>query len=794
MFFYPYQDITTMENNKNATRKEKKVPYYRKPEDLTVDEWQAALRKQFAAEQDFEIKNSGNHPVFSDFEVYNPKSGKTYKVSIRDNENSYNFCSCPDFRVNGLGTCKHIENVLLTLKKKKTNWKYFNHSQPQTYSSLSLYYGKDRKLKLKPGGENKEIINSLFEPVTDNEGFVKPDKLTEIEEYIRKAMTIDPAFRVYPDVYEFIQGHKQQMERDRLTKKLFPDGTQSSILDNLIRTKLYPYQKKAVLKTFKAGRILIADEMGLGKTIQAIAAVELFARYSQVKNVLIICPTSLKYQWKKEISKFTDRSTLMVEGPIHKRKNLYKAEEFYKIISYGVTRNDLEFINEASPDLVILDEAQRIKNWKTKTAQAIKKIQSRFAIVLTGTPLENRLQEIHSIVEFIDMYKLGPLFRFLHNHEITDEYGKVVGYQKLKSINKTLEPILIRRTKKEIIDQLPGRIDKNFFVEMTDEQRNDHQAYYDIVRQLVTKWRKQGFLNEDDRQKLLINLACMRMASDSTYILNQEKRHDNKIEELMYLLENVMENKDNKVVIFSEWKKMFELVTSDLEKRGIDYVYLNGDLSTKERKRIISRFHNEKNLKVFLSTDSGGLGLNLQCANVIINLDLPWNPAKLEQRIARVYRLGQNQHVYIYNFISKHSIEHRIFYLLGFKKSVFSGTLDGEKDTVKLDEKGFMETMETLTEVTPENGSPESSKKEAEKDTVVRTAEKEKAPVEVGGEPENKNPFPRTGQWEAKEKENESKEQFGSDQQSGDKKAGSRKKGLFKRIGRGVKKLLRRFI
>jgi SNF2 family DNA or RNA helicase len=776
------------------TQKQKKVPYYRKPEDLTLDEWQAALRKQFAAEQDFDIKNIGDHPVFSDFEVYNPKSDKTYKVSIRDNENSYNFCSCPDFRVNGLGTCKHIENVLLTLKKNKTNWKYFNDEQPRTYSSLSIYYGKERKLRVKVGGENGEKIKTLFKPIVDKDGFIEPGNLMDIESYIREAFTIDPTFRVYPDVYEFIKGHKEQIEREHLTKKIFPEGTQSSILDNLIHTKLYPYQKKAVLKTFQAGRILIADEMGLGKTIQAIAAVELFARYSEVKNVLIVCPTSLKYQWKKEIEKFTGRSTLMVEGLIHKRKSLYAKEDFYKIISYGVTRNDLDFINEASPDLVILDEAQRIKNWKTKTAQAVKKIQSRFAIVLTGTPLENRLQEIHSIIEFIDMYKLGPLFRFLHNHEITDEYGKVVGYQKLKSINKTLEPILIRRTKKEIIDQLPGRIDKNFFVEMTDEQRNDHQAYYDIVRRLVTKWRKQGFLNEDDRQKLLINLACMRMASDSTYILNQEKRHDNKIEELMYLLENVMENKDNKVVIFSEWKKMFELLTSDLEKRGIDYVYLNGDLSTKERKRIISRFHNEKNLKVFLSTDSGGLGLNLQCANVIVNLDLPWNPARLEQRIARVYRLGQNQHVYIYNFISKHSIEHRIFHLLGFKKSVFSGTLDGEKDMVKLDEKGFMETVETLTEVSPDNGKPESKKKEKEEVIRPGTAEKEKTPVEVGGERENKNALSQAGQWKAKDKEKESKEQFGPDKQSGDKKAGSRKKGLFKKIGRGVKKFLKRFI
>jgi len=771
-----------MAGKETTSQKQKKVPYYRKPEDLTIDEWQAALRKQFAAEQEFDIENIGDHPVFSDFNVFNPKSEKTYKVSIRDNENSHNFCSCPDFRVNGLGTCKHIENVLLHLKNKKSNWKYFNQNQPQSYSSLSIFYGKERNLRLKSAGKNKEQIKQLFKPITDKEGLIQPDQLAVIEKYIRKAISIDSDFRVYPDVWEYIRGHKEQLEREHLTNKLFPKGTKSKIFDKLIHGKLYPYQKEAVLKTFKAGRILVADEMGLGKTIQAIAAVELFARYSQVKNVLIVCPTSLKYQWQKEIEKFTDRSTLRVEGQIHKRKKLYREEAFYKIISYGITRNDIEFINSASPDLIILDEAQRIKNWKTKTAQAVKKIQSRFAIVLTGTPLENRLQELHSIVEFIDMYKLGPLFRFLDKHEITDETGKVTGYQRLKSINKTLEPILIRRTKKEIIDQLPGRIDKNFFVEMTEEQRNDHQAYYDIVCQLVNKWRRQGFLNEEDRQNLLINLSCMRMTSDSTYILDQKNRHDVKINELMQLLENVMENKDNKIVIFSEWKKMFELVIQELEKREIDYVYLNGDLSTKERKRIINRYHNEHELKIFLSTDSGGLGLNLQSANVIINLDLPWNPAKLEQRIARVFRLGQNQHVYIYNFISKYSIEHRIFHLLAFKNSVFSGTLDGTKDNVRVDEKGFMETVKHLTEVNPESGKTQSPKNEAEITTASSTTE-------------NKDNSDQTNQRDKKNSENgETSEPKNPQQYNTNQKKNNNKTGLFKRITKNVKKFLKKFI
>ena len=777
-----------MAGNKTTSQKQEKVPYYRKPENLTVDEWQAALRKQFAAEQDFEIKNIGDHPVFSDFEVFNPASEKIYKVSIRDNKQSHNFCSCPDFKVNGLGTCKHIENVLLSLKNKKSNWKYFNYNQPESYSSLSISYGKERRLRLKTGGPNKEKIKQLFFPIIDRAGFIQPEKVTELKSYIKEAALMDPGFRVYPDVYEYIQGHRQQIERERLTKKIFPEGLKSRIFDNLIKTKLHPYQKEAVIKTFEAGRILMADEMGLGKTIQAIAAVELFARYSEVKNVLIVCPTSLKYQWQNEIEKFTGRDTLLVEGLIHKRKKLYQQKEFYKIISYGITRNDLEFINDSSPDLVILDEAQRIKNWKTKTAQAVKKIQSRFAIVLTGTPLENRLQELHSIVEFIDMYKLGPLFRFLHNHEITDAYGKVTGYQNLKSINKTLEPILIRRTKKEIIDQLPGRIDKNFFVEMTEEQWNDHHAYYELVCRMVNKWRKQGFLNEEERQKLLINLACMRMVSDSTYILNQKERHDTKIGELLQLLENVMENENNKVVIFSEWKKMFELVIRELEKRGIDYVYLNGDLSTKERKRIIHRYHNEKDLKVFLSTDSGGLGLNLQCANVIVNLDLPWNPAKLEQRIARVYRLGQNQHVYIYNFISKGSIEHRIFYLLGFKKSLFSGTLDGAKDTVILDENNmgsFMETVESLTEVNPEKAHSEDTVKKETKNTSPPTPEDSGDEGHVSANVQSENKVRRDQQ---------AGEQQTAKTKQAIQMADRKRKGFFKRIGRGVKKFLKRFV
>ncbi len=532
----------------------------------------------------------------------------------------------------------------------------------------------------------------------DEYGFLKPGKLDDIDTFIDMSLQIDPEFTVYPDVREFIEKHNKKRHDKAIALQLFSQGINSAIFKNLINAQLYDYQKEGVIRIIEEGRILLADEMGLGKTIQAIAATEIFANHFNVKRVLIICPTSLKFQWKREIEKFSKRDATVVEGMIHKRKNLYQTPAFYKIISYGVCRNDLDLINSYSPDLVIIDEAQRIKNWKTQTAQSVKKIESEYAIVLTGTPLENKIDELHSIVEYIDGYKLGPLFRFLHNHQILDEYGKLAGYKNLREINSTLSDILLRRTKTEIIDQLPGRIDKNFFVELTKEQEADHNSYYDVVSQLVNKWIRQGMLSESDRDKLLLCLNCMRMVCNSTYILNEKTNHGNKIAELKELLLEILQNPDNKIVIFSQWKRMFELVIKELEKLKVPFVYLNGDISAKQRNEIIRVFQDSKDVKIFLSTDAGGVGVNLQSANVLINLDLPWNPAVLEQRIGRIYRLGQKKHVNIFNFIARLSIEHRILYLLDFKKSVFDGVIEEEgQDSVMME--SFLESVKALTEV-----------------------------------------------------------------------------------------------
>jgi SNF2 family DNA or RNA helicase len=673
-----------------------KVPYHRKPTGMDMETWQTELRKQFAIQQNFKIKNIGNHPYFSDFEVFNPLSNRTYKVSIRDNIKSTHFCSCPDFTINQLGTCKHIEYLLAYFEKYKKYQKYIGKNQKHDYSSLSIHYGQERKIRLKKGDNISSFENE--EHLFDREGFLISDKINELEAFIRNAKKTDTSFRVYQDVLETIKHYNKTRQREEKVAKLFPKGIDSDIFANLINGTLYPFQKEGVIRILEKGRLLLADDMGLGKTIQAIAAITIFINHFDVNKILIICPTSLKYQWKREIQKFSGKEALVVEGLIHKRKILYHSPDTIKIISYGAAKNDIDLINSWNPQLVILDEAQRIKNWKTKTAQSIKKIESEYALVITGTPLENRIDELHSIVEYIDRYRLGPLYLFLHQHQVLDENGKLKGYKNLRTINQTLENILLRRTKKEIADQLPNRIDKNFFVELTPQQRTDHDSYYDGVAKLVTKWIRTGYLSEEERNKLLALLSCMRMVCDSTYILDTNTNYGDKIYEITRLVEEIIESPGNKIVIFSQWKKMFELLIKELKKRNISHVYLNGDVPARHRKIIIEKFQEDPGLKVFLSTDAGGVGVNLQRANVLINIDLPWNPAVLEQRIGRIYRLGQKKHINVFNFVAKSSIEHRILYLLDFKKSVFTGVIEEEgKDEVMLE--GFLESVKALTEV-----------------------------------------------------------------------------------------------
>ncbi|MCL2073442.1 MAG: SNF2-related protein [Marinilabiliaceae bacterium] len=703
---------------------ETKVSYHRKPENLGLESWQKALRKQFVVDKYFNITKLDGHPVFSDYKVFNPETKNSYKVALRDNKvgtaNSMNFCNCMDFKTNRLGTCKHLEAVLRQVCSNLRLENMLQKGYNPPYTSVYLQYGEQREVKIRIGTEDKQAFSDLASNFFDN-NILKPAAYTHFESFLEQARAINSEFRCYDDALEYVLTVREHQRRNLIISERY--STDSEM--NLLKTTLFPYQQYGVLFAAKAGRCLIADEMGLGKTIQAIGTAELLKNEHNISNVLIICPTSLKYQWQSEIQKFTDSSVKVIEGAQHIRGAQYKNNEFYKIVSYHAASHDVNNINNAEFDLVILDEAQRIKNWKTKLAQSTKKIKSTYAIVLTGTPLENKLEDLYSIMQFVDPFKLGPYYRFLNYHQITTETGKVTGYQNLHEIGEKMSDIMVRRLKKEVLNQLPERMDKNLFVPMTQKQLDMYIEFQETVARLVSKWRDWGFLSETDRQRLMIALNSMRMLCDSTYILDQdyENRHDTKIEELMNILDEIFESSEDKVVVFSQWKRMTHLVSKELDFRGVPYEHLHGGVPSNKRKNLFDHFNSDPDCRVFLSTDAGSTGLNLQSASLVINLDIPWNPAVLEQRIARVHRMGQKNNVQVINFIAKETIEHRMLFVLGFKSALAQGILDKGEDAIFMDKDSFTKFMETVEAVA---GSTEIS------DEAVVSTDEEMEPIEMG--------------------------------------------------------------
>ena len=257
-----------------------------------------------------------------------------------------------------------------------------------------------------------------------------------------------------------------------------------------------------------------------------------------------------------------------------------------------------------------------------------------------------------------------------------------------------MKPILLRRRKADVSIQLPERMDKNLFVPMTKEQRTVHDEYKEMVARIVIKWQKTHFLSETDRRRLLTGLSMMRMVCDSTYILDQKTRNDTKVEEVLNILQDIFSAGADKVVIFSGWERMTRLIAGELDALGIPYSNLNGSVPSAKRKDLIDRFTDNPEVRVFLSTDAGATGLNLQAASYVINLDLPWNPAVLEQRIGRIYRMGQKRNVQVINLVAIGTIEEQMLTKLKFKTDLFDGVLNGGEDEVFLDN-SKLETLVT---------------------------------------------------------------------------------------------------
>jgi hypothetical protein len=306
--------MPTAIRSRRSKKKKSKTPRLRKPEGMSLEEWQIALRREFGREQRFKLQNIGDQEIFSEFDVTNPATRRTYRVIIRGQNPGDNHCSCPDFAVNTLGTCKHIEFTLARLERRRGAKAALKQGYQPPHSEIVLRYGAQRQVIFRPAADCPAEVRQVIRGHFDAQNALLDESFARFDEFLKQIHAAGHELRCYDDALGFIA---QVRDRAALVQRVnsdFPDDTKSPAFEAMLKVPLYEYQRRGALFAARAGRALIADDMGLGKTIQAIAATEILARAAGVERVLIVCPTSLKHQWKEEIAKFAGRDSQVIEG------------------------------------------------------------------------------------------------------------------------------------------------------------------------------------------------------------------------------------------------------------------------------------------------------------------------------------------------------------------------------------------------------------------------------------------------------------------------------------------------
>jgi SNF2 family DNA or RNA helicase len=544
---------------------------------------------------------------------------------------------------------------------------------------LHSYQIKKKYYRLKNGSfidlEDKTIgeLSRILSSLNINNKNIKEDTILLEKQnalYLNKAFT-DKEF---------------EFERDRdfmaLTDKILnPNKTDYKIPDG-IQANLRPYQLTGFkwLKTLAGNELggILADDMGLGKTLQSIVYIASEVNENKNTHHLIVCPTSLIYNWQDEIENFAPfLKTLVVSGNPAERQAAIENYEKYDVLitSYPLIRRDVAFYEKINFHTVFIDEAQFIKNDSSLNAKSVKRLRAKHRFALTGTPIENSLSELWSIFDFI-----MPDYLNSHSHFV-EVYEKPIlkeDKEALNDLHQHIEPFILRRMKKDVLTELPDKYETKMLTELSEGQKLVYLSFLENIRnELSSEIEEKGV--EKSRIKILAALTRLRQicCHPSTFLDNYQGG-SGKLELLMELIPEAIAN-DHRILVFSQFTSMLRIIENELKDLEIPYFYLEGSTPTEERNDFVKRF-NAGDGKVFLiSLKAGGTGLNLTGADTVIHYDPWWNPAVEDQATDRAYRIGQQNKVHVMKLITKGTIEEKIFKLQRKKKELSDSIISSKE-------------------------------------------------------------------------------------------------------------------
>jgi len=626
-----------------------------------------ALEERRASGRREKLRLSRDEPPYV---VVTSPSGFSYRVRLRGGHDGPHSCVCPDFEANRLHTCKHVERVRRALHGRRSP-AWAEHERTAARPHVYLHFGEvvEPRLFGRPRGSGAPAVRADF----DDAGLpLRPLAADDrkLARYLgRLGRWVDPDALAWTATRVARRPVLPAVDIQKLVPTLGLDP--------------YPYQWDGASFLARSGRALLADEMGLGKTIQAIlAATALRHARAPVERVTIVCPASLRGGWQDEIERWLGEQATLLAGPRRARADLIASRPRWLITHYEQVRRDHEDHRANPPDLLIIDEAQRAKGLQTRTARVLKAIDARHVFALTGTPLENRLEEAYAIAQLIDQRLLPPLWQLDRDHFVREENRhRVVMYRKLSTLRSQLQPAFLRRRKEDVALDLPEQLRS---IAMLPMHPAVTETYGDAMTSVARIARKKHLLPADF-ERITRLLVIARRCCNGPHMLGQpvDDRKVPKLDELAKALRDLCLGEGRKAVVFSEWTDMTDRVEALCKRLRLPSFHLHGGVPVRRRPALIRAFTDEPGAAVFISTDAGGVGLNLQAAEVLINLDLPWNPARLEQRIARIHRIGSKRAIQVLLLITKDSVEEHILLQHDTKRNVLANiwAADGD-DTI----------------------------------------------------------------------------------------------------------------
>ena len=620
-------------------------------------------------------------------------------------------CSCPDFASASLGVCAHLFMVAggaersAALERPALRW---DPVRPLSGAGdwLERLFWCDGPATLTP---RESRVRRLFRP-SDGDRSVLPARLVSDP---RARLTAVAALidvvgarprLAEPAILPLLERDRQELTR-RARSAIAPREIRR--YSEALEQDLLLYQREGVRRFLERGRLLLADDMGLGKTVQAAAACHVLVASGRIRRGLIVVPAPLDRQWRREWRRFTDVPLQVLEERGHRPRTGGRKAAGMLLVNDEQLVRDLPQLVQFRPEIVVIDEPQRMRAGAAGVAPHLAPLDARWRLVLTGAPVGDRLDELAPLIDWIDEMALQPRWRRASWHARRDGgRSAVAGARNVETLGMRLAPSMMRRTRGDVIEQLPARRDTVILTALTPAQRAVHDQL-DVPVARIAREGARGALSQAELQRLLSLLARQRIACNgmaqvdfSEVWPSIERRAPSaalldslaspKLRELRELVSAIGITQERKVVVFSQWQRMLRLaawaVSDLLRPAGLRAVFLGGEESSRQRTRKVAAFREQADVRVLFATDAAGVALDLRrAASSCIHLDMPWNPAVLEQRTRWIGRLEQERPVDTWALVTEDGIEGRLAALADRDPVHFADVFDGTSDTVELD-------------------------------------------------------------------------------------------------------------